>query len=68
VSMHRADHIAIAKAIRDTSALMKTETVDTQEFATALAKVCAERTPKTATFDREMFMAYAMSPVIPGTE
>lgn len=67
MSMHRADHIAIAKAIRDTSdEYLGTEQV--RVVADALARVCNERTPKTASFDREMFMAYALSPVIPSID
>lgn len=59
MSMHRADHIAIAKAIRDTNITVQAQ----RDVADALAKVCNERTPKTATFDRELFLAYALSPV-----
>jgi hypothetical protein len=64
ISLHRADHIAIAKAIRDTDSTPEQQ----RSIATALAKVCAERTPKGATFDRELFLAYALSPVLTGTE
>ena len=58
MAMHRADHIAIAKAIRDAD--MYSE--DQETIARALVVVCADRTPDHASFDPELFLAYALSP------
>lgn len=63
--MHRADHIALAKAIRDAASHTEVGTTDLSVFADAIADVAQARTPENATFDREMFMAYALSPAIP---
>jgi hypothetical protein len=63
--MHRADHIALAKALRDAATHTEVSTNDLALFADTVADVCQQRTPKEANFDRELFMAYAMSPSLP---
>jgi hypothetical protein len=65
--VYRSDHVALAKAVRDGSARAGLGNDETEIIAKAIATVCEERTPASAKFDPELFMAYAMSPV-PTTE
>lgn len=60
--MYRKDHIALAKSVRDAAVNTGITMEQTVQFAAAIADVCESRTPASANFDREMFMAYALSP------
>lgn len=62
--MYRSDHVALAKAVRDAGASTGMSEDDIQIVAGKIADVCAKRTPEKAVFDRELFMAYALSPVL----
>jgi hypothetical protein len=62
--MYRKDHIELAKAVRNTANERGLNSEDTSAIASAIADVCEDRTPGSNKFDREMFMAYAMSPVM----
>lgn len=63
--MYNADHKVIAKAVRDAGAAIDLNDGDLLVLATALADACESRTRPPATLDREQFMAYALSPVLP---
>jgi hypothetical protein len=63
--MYRSDHVALAKAVRDGAAAIDLSADDTAVLAKAIADVCDDRTPASAKFDPELFMAYALSPVLP---
>lgn len=62
--MYRSDHVALAKAVRDAGAEAGMDDEQIRTVATHVAKVAEARTPASATFDPELFMAYAMSPVL----
>ena len=62
--MYRSDHVALAKAVRDAGAEAGLDDTQIQTVAQHIAKVAEARTPASATFDPELFMAYAMSPVL----
>jgi hypothetical protein len=59
--MYKATHRAIARAVRDAG--LKADMSEDQviAMASALADVCEAHTPKSATFDREVFLAIATS-------
>lgn len=63
--MYRRDHVALAKAVRDAAEKTGVDPKVTRTFADHIAEVCAQRTPGSATFDPELFMAFALSPVQP---
>jgi hypothetical protein len=62
--MYRSDHVALAKAVRDGSAAADLTDDAINIIAKAVADVCEQRTPAAAKFDRELFMAYALSPAL----
>jgi hypothetical protein len=63
-SIYRSDHVALAKAVRDGSAEANLEDSAIATLAKAVADVCEARTPASSKFDRELFMAYALSPAL----
>jgi hypothetical protein len=63
--LYRRDHIALAKAVRDAAATTGIEEEAITVFAMKIGDVCSDRTTGTAKFDRELFMAYALSPALP---
>jgi hypothetical protein len=62
--MYRSDHVALAKAVRDGAAAANLDDEGIGTIAKAIADVCEKRTPASAKFDRELFMAYALSPAL----
>jgi hypothetical protein len=62
--MYRSDHVALAKAVRDGAVDAGLDIDSTAIMAKRVAEVCAARTPASAKFDSELFMAYALSPTI----
>lgn len=57
--MYKATHRALAKAVREGAASAGLDYDQTEIIAVAIADVCQTATPKTATFDREVFLALA---------
>jgi hypothetical protein len=62
--MYRSDHVALAKAVRDGAVDAGLDIDSTAIIAQRIAEVCEARTPASAKFDNELFMAYALSPTI----
>jgi len=62
--MFKPDHTAIAKAVRDAASVLALDSSDLLVLAETMANACEGRTSKPASFDREMFMAWATSPVL----
>jgi hypothetical protein len=57
--MYRRTHRALAKAIREAGAAQNLTETQVAAMAEAIADVCEEHTPKSAAFDREVFIALA---------
>lgn len=64
MAMYRTDFVELAKAVRDAGTK-----IGSTEHQLTVASVLADHCEKRyESFDREMFIAYAMAPVIPGVE
>ena len=59
--MYHKDHITLAKAVRDSSARAGLDEDSLKIMAEGIAGACESRGPN---FDRETFMAFALSPVL----
>lgn len=59
--MYRKDHIILAKAVRDSAARAGLDEDELKIVAEGIAGACESRG---GTFDRETFMAFALSPVL----
>jgi hypothetical protein len=59
--MYKSTHRALARAVRDTGLQSGMNEDQVLAIANAMADVCEEHTPKSATFDREVFLAIATS-------
>jgi len=59
--MYRKDHVTIAKTLRSAASEAGLNDEQTRTIASLLAK---ELENSSASFDRELFMAYALSPVL----
>jgi hypothetical protein len=57
--VYKRTHRALAKAIREAGAKSMMDEGQIAAMADAVADVCEEHTPKSATFDREVFIALA---------
>lgn len=59
--MYRKDHVMIAKTIRQAGSQAALTDEQTHQIAELFAKEIDNGSPS---FDRELFMAYALSPVL----
>lgn len=57
--MYRRTHRALAKAIAEAAAASDLTEAQIMAITTRIADVCEESTPKSASFDREVFVALA---------
>jgi hypothetical protein len=63
--MYKSTHRALAKAVREGASSAALDYDQTEIIAVAIADVCEAATPKTATFDREVFLALACQQRLP---
>jgi hypothetical protein len=62
--MYRKTHRALAKAIQQAAAASNMDDTQVMSITTAVADVCEDHTPATASFDREVFVALATQRLI----